>query len=113
MPWHRAGDGGNKARLTRESAKETVKTNRAGKAGLFRRTCGDYARVLLLFRTRGCGCVSSIRLSLRPPTSTRAMLLLNPGVLRRGNECAYSIASFARLARDRNLRVRWVSFGRP
>jgi hypothetical protein len=41
-----AGDGGNKARLTRESTKETVKTIRAGKAGHVRRTCGDYARVL-------------------------------------------------------------------
>jgi hypothetical protein len=30
-----AGDGGNKARLTRESAKETVKTIRAGKAGTY------------------------------------------------------------------------------
>jgi len=33
---HCAGDGGKKARLTRESAKETVKTIRAGKAGRFK-----------------------------------------------------------------------------
>jgi len=37
-----AGDGGKKARLTRESAKETVKTIRAGKADCKRRTCGDW-----------------------------------------------------------------------
>jgi hypothetical protein len=30
-----AGDGDNKARFTRESTKETVKTNRAGSAGMF------------------------------------------------------------------------------
>jgi len=33
MLTHRTDDGGKKARLTRESAKETVKTIRAGKAG--------------------------------------------------------------------------------
>ncbi len=37
MLTHRAGDGGKKARFTRESAEETVKTNRAGNAGCFRR----------------------------------------------------------------------------
>ena len=52
--------------ITRESAKEAVKTIRAGKAGSLRRTCGDYARVLIFFRTRGCGCCPGIRLSLRP-----------------------------------------------
>jgi hypothetical protein len=31
-----AGDGGKKARLTEEITKETVKTTRAGKAGLIR-----------------------------------------------------------------------------
>jgi hypothetical protein len=31
-----AGDGGNKARLSGETTKETVKTIRAGKAGDFR-----------------------------------------------------------------------------
>jgi len=40
------------------STKETVKTTRAGKAGCLRRTCGDDARVLFQFRTRGCGCVA-------------------------------------------------------
>jgi hypothetical protein len=38
---HCAGDGDKKARFTKESTKETVKTNRAGNAGLLRRTCGD------------------------------------------------------------------------
>ncbi len=28
----------------------------AGKVGLFRRTCGDYARMLFSFCMRGCGC---------------------------------------------------------
>ncbi|HZR74134.1 hypothetical protein [Bradyrhizobium sp.] len=36
MLTHRAGDGGKKARLTRESTKEAVKTNRAGNAGVNR-----------------------------------------------------------------------------
>ena len=35
----------------------------------FRRTCGDYARVLFHFCTQGCGCVRRARLSLRPPFS--------------------------------------------
>src|SRR6266403_6307885 len=33
------------------------KTIAQGRPGLFRCTCGDYARVLYLFRTRGCGCI--------------------------------------------------------
>jgi len=32
---HRANDGGKKARFTRESAEETVKTSRAGNAGAY------------------------------------------------------------------------------
>ena len=37
---HRTGDGDKKP-ITRESTKQAVKTIRAGKAGLFRCTCGD------------------------------------------------------------------------
>ena len=33
------------------------KTIARGMPGLLRCTCGDYARVLCLFRTRGCGCI--------------------------------------------------------
>src|SRR5260370_14519510 len=33
------------------------KTIAQGRPGLLRCTCGDYARVLCLFRTRGCGCI--------------------------------------------------------
>src|SRR5260370_26095332 len=33
------------------------KTIAQGRPGLFRCTCGDYARVLCLFRTRGRGCI--------------------------------------------------------
>ncbi len=33
------------------------KTIAQGRPGLFRCTCGDYARVLYLFRTRGRGCI--------------------------------------------------------
>jgi len=36
-----AGDGGKKARFTKESMKETVKTIAQGRPGRFRRTCGD------------------------------------------------------------------------
>src|SRR6266566_1867828 len=32
------------------------KTIARGMPGLLRCTCGDYARVLISFRTRGCGC---------------------------------------------------------
>jgi hypothetical protein len=35
MLTHRADDGGKKARFTRESTKEAVKTIRAGNAGTF------------------------------------------------------------------------------
>ena len=48
-------DGGKKARFTRESSEETVKTIRAGNAGMFRRTCGDYAYVLSLFARKAAG----------------------------------------------------------
>src|SRR6202158_1522166 len=33
------------------------KTIARGMPGLLRCTCGDYARVLISFRTRGCGCI--------------------------------------------------------
>src|SRR6516164_9461283 len=51
---HRADDGGKKARLTEESAKKTV-NHRAGNAGSFRPTCGDFARVLLRFAREAAG----------------------------------------------------------
>jgi len=38
--------------ITAESTKQAVKTIRAGNAGSFRRTCGDYARMLSLLHTR-------------------------------------------------------------
>jgi hypothetical protein len=40
MLTHHGGDGDKKP-IARESTKEAVKTNRAGKAGLFRHACGD------------------------------------------------------------------------
>src|SRR5215471_17896296 len=42
-----AGDGGNKARFTEESAYKPL-NHRAGKAGLFRRTCGEYSYAFCL-----------------------------------------------------------------
>src|SRR6202000_224996 len=51
----RAGDGGKKARFTRESTKQAVTPLRR-KRRTIGLACGDYARVLLPFRTRGCGC---------------------------------------------------------
>jgi hypothetical protein len=59
------GDGGNKARFTRESTKETVKTNRAGKAGCSGRTCGDLLMCFFILRMR-LRVRLRIRLSLRP-----------------------------------------------
>jgi hypothetical protein len=50
----RAGDGGKKARFTGESTKETVKTIRAGNAGVFGSTCG-YLLVCFFHTTRGRG----------------------------------------------------------
>jgi hypothetical protein len=49
-----AGDGGKKARFTGESTKETVKTIRAGNAGVFGATCG-YLLVCFFHTTRGRG----------------------------------------------------------
>ncbi len=51
---HPQGDGGNSASLPGESTKDTVKTIRAGKAGMFRRHPSS-ARARLI-RTRDFGC---------------------------------------------------------
>jgi hypothetical protein len=48
---HCAGDGGKKARFTRESAKETVKTIRAGNAGATALPVVTDARVLFALYT--------------------------------------------------------------
>jgi hypothetical protein len=61
---HRTGDGDKKP-ITRESTKEAVKTIRAGKAGLFRRTCGDLLACFLFFARKAAGA-QGIRLFLRP-----------------------------------------------
>ena len=45
-----------KGPVTGESAEETVKTIARGMPGDFRCDRGDYARVLILFCMRGCGC---------------------------------------------------------
>jgi hypothetical protein len=45
--------------VTGESAKETVKTIRAGNAGPIRRTRGDYARVLFSFARETAGAVDA------------------------------------------------------
>jgi hypothetical protein len=58
--WHQPADDADASRrgwwqespITRESAKEAVKTIRAGKAGSLRQTCGDYARVLFILDAR-------------------------------------------------------------
>src|SRR6516225_6303482 len=50
---------------TGEITKETVKTIRAGSAGSFWRTCGDYARVHFPFARETAGA-PGIRHSLRP-----------------------------------------------
>jgi hypothetical protein len=52
--------------VTGESTKETVKTIARGMLGESSWTCGDYARVLFQFRTRGYGCQLRTRHSLRP-----------------------------------------------
>ncbi len=36
--------------------RKPLKPFACGNAGLNRRTCGDYARVVFIFPTRGCGC---------------------------------------------------------
>jgi hypothetical protein len=41
--------------ITRESAKEAVKTIRAGKAGAFRRTCGDLLVCFFTFAREAAG----------------------------------------------------------
>jgi hypothetical protein len=52
---HCADDGGKKARLTEEITKEAVKTIARGMPGDSGWSCGDDARVLFYFCTRGCG----------------------------------------------------------
>ena len=49
-----AGDGGNKARFTGESTYKPL-NHRAGKAGLFRRTCGPNSYAFCCIRGYGCG----------------------------------------------------------
>ena len=77
-----ADDGGKKARLTGESTKETVKTIRAGNAGMFRRTCGDLLVCFFHLHAR-LRVRLSTRHSLRPLFSGRT-ILQNPDVSRRG-----------------------------
>src|SRR5579883_2136047 len=48
--------GGKKARSPRRARRKPLKPFACGNAGLKRRTCGDYARVVFIFPTRGCGC---------------------------------------------------------
>jgi hypothetical protein len=49
------GDGGKKARFTRKSTKEAVKTVARGKPDCSGRTCGDYARMLFSFAYEAAG----------------------------------------------------------
>src|ERR1700760_4367724 len=63
--------------ITRKSTKEPVKTNRAGKAGCFRRTCGDLSACFLFL-------YAELRVALaRPafpaPSHWRGMNAQNPG----------------------------------
>src|SRR5579872_71164 len=67
-----AGDGGKKARLTRESTKETVKTIRAGNAGEAARPVVTEARVLFCFVHGAVGAGCSTRHSPRPLFSVGA-----------------------------------------
>src|SRR6476661_5638598 len=58
------------------------KTIARGMPGNFRRTCGDYARVLLLHCTRGYGCIGT-RHSLRPLIARRKHLMQSSDAWRR------------------------------
>jgi hypothetical protein len=66
---HSAGDGGNKARFTKESAKETVKTIARGMPGVFGVTVVTNARVY--YTTRAAAGASGARHSLRPAVEAR------------------------------------------
>jgi hypothetical protein len=70
------------ARLSGETTKETVKTIRAGNAGMFRRTCGDLLVCFFHLHAR-LRVRLSTRHSLRPLFSGRT-ILQNPDVSRRG-----------------------------
>src|SRR5258707_15331436 len=52
-----ADDGDKKARSPGRARNKPLKPLRAGMPGCFWWTCGDYARVVLFFPTRGCGCI--------------------------------------------------------
>jgi hypothetical protein len=86
-------DGGNKARLTKESAKETVKTTRAGNAGPIRRTCGDYARVLFSFARETAGALDAPGIPCALDFKGEAWQ--NPGTSCRGNEESWLLFSLA------------------
>jgi hypothetical protein len=66
--WRRqtAGDGGKRAGLTGESAKETVTPSRAGMPGDSGCNRGDYARVVFIFPREAAGAAGA-RHSPRPP----------------------------------------------
>jgi hypothetical protein len=51
-----ACDGGKKARSPGRARRKPLKPSACGNAGLARCDRGDYARVVLIFPTRGCGC---------------------------------------------------------
>src|SRR5216684_6009070 len=77
------------------------KTIARGMPGLLRCTCGDYARVLYLFRTRGCGCIG--RPAFPAPSDMRAeRSCTTSGASRRGIAESYLNAPSLRGARRRS-----------
>src|ERR1700753_111463 len=60
MLWHRAGDGGKKARSPGRVRRKPLKPFACGNAGMYRRTCGDELVCFILSHTR-------LRVRVMPP----------------------------------------------
>ena len=92
-----------------ETTKETVKTIRAGNAGSFRPTCGDYARVLFVFAREAAGAPST-RHSLRPLSSGATHRQAPGAICAAGTRnCAYltSLRGARRRSNQASLVLSW------
>jgi hypothetical protein len=96
-----AYDGGNKARLTEEITKETVKTIARGMPGETGVTVVDLLGVLFIFRTRGCGRFG--RPAFPAPLSMRELDLQNSGA--NGVARTRKLAEGIKATRERLCRI--------
>jgi hypothetical protein len=105
-----ADDGGKKARSPGRARRKPLKPLRR-EGRVFRRTCGDYARVLYFICTRGCGC--GAHPAFPAPSVIRGHKFLHDsGALRRGK--ANVCLNYSRHCEERKRRpavARFASYG--